>query len=142
MRGTADELRFVRQREPFDRRGEVAELLRGQCYHWLQGLHTWGNLRLLFRCGGRGLGFSGKCSAVLSPRKAAGEISRRTYLFFVGFRDSQSLLVRARPSVLNSPAPWRNSPPSMRMTSPLMYEEPSLTKNAARFANSSVVPKR
>src|ERR1700676_2754700 len=54
-----------------------------------------------------------------SLRRARAPASQTPYDFLRGFRDSQSSLVRARPRLLNSPAPCRNSPPSMRMTSPL-----------------------
>src|SRR5579864_4512666 len=62
--------------------------------------------------------------------------------FFLGLIAFQSSSVSTLPRLLNSPAPCRNSPPSMRMTSPLMYPDPSLTRKAARLANSSTVPKR
>lgn len=42
------------------------------------------------------------------------------YDFFFGFNDSQSASLRMRPSLLNWPAPCKNSPPSMRMISPLI----------------------
>src|SRR6266403_574989 len=55
---------------------------------------------------------------------------------------AHSFSVSSRPSAVNSPAPCSHSPPSMVTTSPLMYPEPSLTRNAAKLANSSMVPNR
>src|SRR5215468_5248319 len=56
---------------------------------------------------------------VESDRQTEGRAQLDGY-FFLGLSACQSSSFNIRPKALNSPAPCRNSPPSMRMTSPLM----------------------